>query len=112
TVARTVELERGRAIQAALQGLPEQLIHRDCHPGNILVDGTRVIGFIDCDHLCLAPRLFDLAYYVVHHIKWQTDNDAGTRRVLASVPRLLEGYRARASLPPAEAASLPHAMLA
>ena len=35
-----------------------------------------------------------------------------SRRVLASVPRLLEGYRVHASLPAAEAAALPHAMLA
>jgi Ser/Thr protein kinase RdoA (MazF antagonist) len=72
-VVKRVGRARGAAIATALQGLPEQLIHRDCHPGNILVDETRVIGFIDCDHLCIGPRLFDLAYYAVHHLKWVTD---------------------------------------
>jgi Ser/Thr protein kinase RdoA (MazF antagonist) len=63
SVVRTVGLERGASIAATLRGLPEQLIHRDCHPGNVLVDGTRVIGFIDCDHLCIGPRLFDVACF-------------------------------------------------
>jgi Ser/Thr protein kinase RdoA (MazF antagonist) len=111
-VVRKVGLERGGSIEAALRGLPEQLIHRDCHPGNVLVDGTRVIGFIDCDHLCMGPRLFDLAYYAVHHLKWQTDDDAATSLWLANLPRLLQGYRAHRSLPQAEAAALPHAMMA
>jgi len=110
-VVRQIQSARGSAIEAALRGLPEQLIHRDCHPGNVLVDGTRVIGFIDFDHLCLGPPLFDLASYAVHHLKWQTDNAAGTRLWLAHLPRLVQGYRARHSLPPAEAAALPHVML-
>jgi Ser/Thr protein kinase RdoA (MazF antagonist) len=111
-VVRKVSVERDGSIEAALRGLPEQLIHRDCHPGNILVDGTRVVGFIDCDHLCIGPRLFDLAYYAVHHLKWQTEDEAATSLWLANLPRLLQGYRAQRSLPPAEAAALPPAMLA
>ena len=61
TVVQRVGGARGVCIGRALWGLPEQLIHRDCHPGNILVEGTRVVGFIDCDHLCIGPRVFDLA---------------------------------------------------
>ncbi len=106
-VVRSVGLERGGSIESALHALPEQLIHRDCHPGNILVDGTRVIGFIDCDHLCIGPRLFDLAYYAVHHLKWQTDDDGATSLWLENLPHLLNGYRSHGHLPPAEAAALP-----
>jgi len=111
-VVRQVALERGVSIEAALRGLPEQLIHRDCHPGNILVDGTRVIGFVDCDHLCIGPRLFDLASYAVHHLKWVTEDEAATSRWLANLPHLLQGYRVHGSLPQAEAAALPQALMA
>jgi Ser/Thr protein kinase RdoA (MazF antagonist) len=105
-------VERAAAIEAGLHGLPEQLIHRDCHPGNILVQGTRVIGFIDCDHICIGPRLFDLAYYAVHHLKWVTDDEAATNRWLADLPSLLRGYRSQQSLSQEEAAALPYAMMA
>lgn len=111
-VVKRVEKERGAATAHALQGLHEQLIHRDCHPGNILVQGTRVVGFIDCDHICLGPRVFDLAYYAVHHLKWVTDDSVATERWLSNLPHLLNGYRSEASLTPAEVAAMPHAMMA
>ena len=110
-VVKHVGLERGAAIEAALHGLPEQLIHRDCHPGNILVQGTRVIGFIDCDHLCIGLRLFDLAYYAVHHLKWVTDDEAATDHWLTDLPHLLTGYRSQQRLSHEEAAALPYGML-
>lgn len=112
TVVKRIGLERGAAIETALRGLPEQLIHRDCHPGNILVQGTRVIGFIDWDDLCIGPRLFDLAYYAVHHLKWVTDDESATKRWLTALPHLLTGYRAQQSLSPAEVAAFPAAMMA
>ena len=46
---------------AAFADLPRQLVIWDCHPGNVAVDGYDVSGFIDCDHLSIAPRIFDLA---------------------------------------------------
>jgi Ser/Thr protein kinase RdoA (MazF antagonist) len=88
TVVQRVGQQRGVAMTTGLRGLPEQLIHRDCHPGNILVQGTRVISFIDWEDLCIGPRLFDLAYYAVHHLKWVTDDDVATRRWLSNLPHL------------------------
>jgi Ser/Thr protein kinase RdoA (MazF antagonist) len=111
-VVRMVGLERGKSIEVALRGLPEQLIHRDCHPGNVLVDGVKVIGFIDCDHLCIGPRLFDLAYYAVHHLKWETHDRSATQRWLTNLPHLIKGYRSRHSLTDREVAALPDAMMA
>ncbi|MBC8161990.1 MAG: phosphotransferase [Roseiflexaceae bacterium] len=112
TVVKRVSLERGTALKAALYGLPEQLIHRDCHPGNILVQGTHVIGFVDCDHLCIGPRFFDLAYYAVHHLKWVTDNEAATDRWLTNLPHLLAGYRSQQRLSQEEAMAIPYGMTA
>lgn len=111
-IVRRVGRARGEALADALRELPEQLIHRDCHPGNILVDGTRVVGFIDCDHLCVGPRIFDLAYYAVHHLKWVTDDPLATQRWLANLPHLLRGYQSLQPLTGAEVAALPYAMLA
>lgn len=111
-VVKRVGEERGAAMETALRGLPEQLIHRDCHPGNILVRGTRVVGFIDCDHLCIGPRLFDLAYYAVHHLKWVTDDEIATHRWLTNLPHLLTGYCSQQPLSQEEAAALPYGMMA
>ncbi|MFN8487984.1 MAG: phosphotransferase [Caldilineaceae bacterium] len=111
-VVKRVGRVRGAAMAAALRGLPEQLIHRDCHPGNILVQGTHVIGFIDCDHICIGPRVFDLAYYAVHHVKWVTDDATATQHWLTDLPDLLAGYRSQQSLTQAEAAAFPYAMMA
>lgn len=112
TVVQRVGGARGASIERALRGLPEQLIHRDCHPGNILVEGTRVVGFVDCDHLCIGPRVFDLAYYAVHHLKWVTDDAAATERWLANLPHLLTGYCSMERLSPAEVSAVPYAMMA
>ncbi|MBP1041537.1 helix-turn-helix domain-containing protein [Vagococcus sp. BWB3-3] len=42
--------------------LPQQVIHRDPNPGNILYSGTKVSGFIDFDISVKSQRLFDLCY--------------------------------------------------
>jgi Ser/Thr protein kinase RdoA (MazF antagonist) len=78
----------------------------------VLVQGTRVAGFIDCNHLCLGPRIFDLAYYAVHHLKWVTDDTAATRRWLTNLPQLLVGYSSQQALAHNEVAALPAAMMA
>jgi Ser/Thr protein kinase RdoA (MazF antagonist) len=102
----------GDALAAALRALPEQVIHRDCHPGNILVDGTRVLGFIDCDHLCIGPRIFDLASYVVHHLKWVTHDPVASQQWLENLPHLLRGYQSQQPLTEVELVALPYTLLA
>lgn len=42
--------------------LPQQVIHRDPNPGNILFAGNHVSGFIDFDISVKSQRLFDLCY--------------------------------------------------
>jgi len=70
----------------------------DCHPGNILVmaRGSLASSTLTTVH---RPPLFDLASYAVHHLKWQTDNAAGTRLWLANLPALVQGYRTQRRLP-------------
>ena len=83
-----IQSEMGEAFAA----LPIQLIIWDCHPGNVAVDGLQVSGFIDCDHLSLAPRIFDLANFLVHLIKWDVRDEEKTNAWLASFHHLIDGY--------------------
>lgn len=101
-------------MQRGLTGLPEQLIHRDCHPGNLLADGTQVVGFVDCDHFCIGPRLFDLAYFAIHLVKWHVTKIKSdlTDVWLARLPSILANYQAVNPLSPIERAALPAAMAA
>ena len=102
---------RGTAIAEAMQGLPEQLIHRDCHPGNMVFNGTRVVGFIDCDHLCVGARIFDLAYYAVHYLKWETATPAATEAWLTNLPQLIAGYTTQNRLLQVELDAFPFVMM-
>lgn len=42
--------------------LPQQLIHRDAHPGNVVFVGDEVVGMVDFDLVRMGVRLFDLCY--------------------------------------------------
>ena len=80
-------------LRTAAAGLPEQLIHRDCHHGNIVVHGEQVSGFVDCDHLSLGPRVLDLADFLVHAVKGHVADPRATEQWFALVPAVLEGYQ-------------------
>lgn len=43
-------------------GLPEQLIHRDPNPSNLLFEEGRLTGIIDFDHAIRCVRVFDPCY--------------------------------------------------
>ncbi len=90
--AFTAEL---RAIPAHL---PTQLIHRDCHHGNIIVDGEQVSGFVDYDHLSIGPRLFDLADFIVHMIKQHVADPEWTAEWSQLFPAVLQGYESEVPL--------------
>ena len=79
-------------MQSAATGLPQQLIHRDCHHGNIVVRGEQVSGFVDCDHLSIGPRVLDLADFLVHGIKGRTTDRKATEEWFAILAAVLEGY--------------------
>jgi Ser/Thr protein kinase RdoA (MazF antagonist) len=102
---RTVEplAERVLAALSGLAALPEQRLHGDCGPGNVLVRGGDVAGFIDLDHLPAGPRLYDLAYYLAHRAR-----DGALLDVAA---RYVAGYRSVNPLAEAELAALPAAVL-
>jgi Ser/Thr protein kinase RdoA (MazF antagonist) len=92
----------------ALADLPEQLIHRDCHPGNVLTDGAEVIGFIDCDHLSLGPPVLDLAYFVIHLVKGDVHDPDKAAGWLHYFPLVIQGYEQKIRLSDHEKAALPY----
>lgn len=71
-----------------LEGLPQQLIHRDFHPGNIMIKGLVLVDF---DQACVEYRVVDLAYFAVsllHHLRG-TEKEG---RWLGAVVDFVKGY--------------------
>lgn len=98
-------------IQATTENLPMQLIHRDCHHGNIVVDGEQVSGFIDCDHLSIGPRVFDLADFIVHMIKQHVADRERTAEWFDLFPAVIQGYEEEAPLSREEKRAIYYMML-
>jgi len=94
----------------AQKGLPEQLIHRDCHFGNIIVDRVRVIGFVDCDHLCIGSPVEDLAYFF-SDLPWIPKRVLEFEDWLAHIPVLLDGYHRLRTLSDREIAVFPYMVM-
>lgn len=111
------------AMAAALDGPRRQRVHGDAHGANILTDRGVVTGIIDVDHLPLAPRTFDLGYYLANWIRWVIGHDRPgrphpresperdgwpDRHEVASVSRgLLGGYAEASALSRRELESIP-----
>jgi Ser/Thr protein kinase RdoA (MazF antagonist) len=90
---------------------PPQRVHGDVHGGNILTDGQEVTGIIDCDHLPLAPRGYDLGYYMAFAVHWWLDADQ-TSRPVDEARHLLTGYESVSRLTRHEHDDLPALALA
>lgn len=102
----------GEEMQNTLRDLPEQMIHGDCHAGNILMDHGEVTGFVDWDHLSLGPRIYDLAYLIIHMIKTAHHNEKDVQRWLRRFPLVLRAYNRRSKLSPKERKAFFYMMMA
>lgn len=90
--------------------LPLQLVHGDFHGGNVLVSDGAVTGFVDFANLCYAPRVHDVARYLVDQVLWVVARpDEREQSFRAAMADLVDGYRLtereRAELVPAMRAS-------
>ncbi|MEJ5308725.1 MAG: hypothetical protein WHX52_03055 [Anaerolineae bacterium] len=56
------------------------------------IGGEQVSGFIDCDHLSLGPRVFDLADFIVHMIKQDVTDPERTAAWFGLFPAVIQGY--------------------
>ncbi len=75
------------------QDLPRQIVHRDCGPGNVLMDGGRVSAILDFEFAGMDHRIFDfcvaLSWWPVRLMgtgqEWELINALG-RAYVAQVP--------------------------
>jgi Ser/Thr protein kinase RdoA (MazF antagonist) len=96
----------------AVEGLPSQRIHGDCHAGNILLTGDEVTGFIDLDHLPIGPRMYDLGYFLSCSLITCTDGGEAATDALERLSRpLFAGYRSVLPLTERETAAILPIML-
>lgn len=94
-------LDRFIVLEPRLQQLRSQVIHHDCHPGNLLVDHAegKVTGLLDFGDMIHGPLLFDLA------VPMAETQGAGLSP-LESAARVLAGYSSVTPLEDAEYALL------
>lgn len=113
-VAEGVVRRRG-SMTAALADLPTQLIHGDLTPENVLLRRPEAVsGFIDFDHLPLAPRIWDIAKYVSRRIRlrWRQGSHASDLGRLDYLAGFLIGYHKTNPLGSAEIEALPSGIAA
>ena len=97
---------------AAVEDLPVQLIHGDCHGGNYLLCDGDVSGFVDLDHLPTGPRVYDIGYLLADMAKARFVGNPAHRDWLAHFCRVIAGYQRENSLSGREKDALWFVMLA
>ena len=106
--------QRVGSITAGIDALPTQLVHGDLTPENVLLQkGGSVAGFIDFDHLPLAPRTWDVARYLSRRLRlrWRGGRVPDQDRARHIEP-FLRGYQHSSPLTGAEIDALPGLILA
>ncbi len=94
------ELETGLADCFNL--LPQQLLHRDAHPGNMLFQDGQLTGWIDFELMERGPRLFDLCYCSTALLMDALDDPARRQAWPGLVRALVAGYDSVSLLTPVE----------
>jgi Ser/Thr protein kinase RdoA (MazF antagonist) len=73
--------------------LPIQLIHRDAHPGNIVLNEDQISGFIDFDISRTGIRLFDLCYCSTSILMSNFDDSNSREMWIKILKELIKGYK-------------------
>lgn len=100
-------LDRFAALEPQLQRLRSQVIHHDCHPGNLLVDHAsgKITGLLDFGDMIHGPLLFDLAIPMA-------ETQGVSLSPLDAATRVLAGYNSVTPLEDADYALLYDTILA
>ena len=85
-------LVRIAARRSASERLPEQLIHRDFHLYNLLLDAGRPSGYLDFDMLMRGPRLFDVCYCSIETLAKRFDEPSFTEYWFRVLGAVFKGY--------------------
>ena len=95
--------------------LPCQIVHRDPNPDNILMDGNRVVGFLDFELSRILPRIFDVCYAATGVLVDTFSTIAPQKRLdafFAVAKELWQGYDRAAGFTPQERRALPDMVIA
>jgi homoserine kinase type II len=83
--------------------LPQQLVHEDFDPGNVLMEGTLVTGVLDFEFCARDLRVMDLTVALT----WWPVRQYGTGAEWPIIAALARGYARRITLTNDELAALP-----
>ncbi|QDP96155.1 phosphotransferase [Microlunatus elymi] len=100
---------RRESVCQSIELLLVQLVNGDLTPENILLRSPgQVAGFIDFDHLPLAPRVWDIAKYLSRRLRlrWRERTESAADRV-AHIGPLIRGYQRANPLSGQELNALP-----
>lgn len=85
-------LRQAQEVIRRTQNRKSQLVHGDFHPGNILLQESKVVGIIDFEYLHFEDYVYDVAYgLVMFGPRWTDGEDDGVLDV-AFVQSFLKGY--------------------
>lgn len=94
----------------AVEGLTTQLVHGDFTPENIILrEPIQLSGFIDFDHLPLAPRMWDVAKYLSRRLRtrWLQDDFSANYPRARRIREFLPGYHSANPISSRELEALP-----
>jgi len=86
--------------------LPQQILHRDYDPGNVLVKDNRITAVLDFDFSGIDIRIFDLSIA----LSWWPYRATGTEREWEIIDTFGAAYIARFPLSTAELQAIPDVM--
>lgn len=84
-------VEECELFKSTYHRLPKQIIHRDIHLGNIIIDDSFDVHFVDFDSCEINTRIFDLAYFGMSSLDYINDN-SDLRRWQVLFAFFLQGY--------------------
>lgn len=88
------------------QNLPQHLVHRDCGPGNVLMENGQVTAMLDFEFADVDRRLFDLCVA----LSWWPVRLMGTGQEWPLIDALGQAYTAHYPLTEEELLALPSAL--
>ncbi|MTI65845.1 MAG: hypothetical protein FH753_04505 [Firmicutes bacterium] len=89
---KTMEKEFEKNFVKAFNLLPKHLIHRDLHPGNILIKDNKLTGFVDFDLVLKSVRIFDPCYCATSILISGIDDKVKRNKWIDIFHSLMNGY--------------------
>jgi Ser/Thr protein kinase RdoA (MazF antagonist) len=91
-IIKSIVSELNLNFLSIIHTLPIQIIHRDAHPRNIVLNNNQLGGFIDFDITRRGIRLFDLCYCSTSILMSNFDDFKSREIWLTLLRELLKGY--------------------